>query len=148
MDRLRTAARIRERYGDRAWARLRATVDRVLEPLRRYRMHAYYVATMAVGLLGVVGSQWGWTYGVGMTVVGALLLRARLADLAHREAALMRILTWLVVVQVFAFTEHGVVLGELALVLRLLAGPLQMTDWARYREQDEALASLVRERQS
>lgn len=124
---------------------LRATVDRLLDPLRRYRMHAYYVAMIAVGLLGVVGSQWGWTYGIGMTVVGALLLRARLADLAHREAALMRILTWLVVVQVLAFTEHGVALGELTLVLRLLAGPLQMTDWARYREQDEALEVLMRE---
>lgn len=125
--------------------RLRATTDRLLEPLRRYRMHAYYVAMVAVGLLGVVGSQWGWTYGIGMTVVGALLLRARLADLAHREAALMRILTWLVVVQAFALTEHGVTLGELTLVLRLLAGPLQMTDWARYREQDEALEVLMRE---
>lgn len=127
--------------------RLRATVDRLLEPLRRYRMHAYYVAMIAVGLIGAVGSQWGWTYGVGMTVVGALLLRARLADLARLEAALMRILTWLVFVQVLAFTEHGVALGELAFVLRLLAGPLQMTNWARYREQDEALATLVRERQ-
>ena len=48
-------------------------------------------------------------------------------------------------VQVLAFTEHGVALGELTLVLRLLAGPLQMTDWARYREQDEALEVLMRE---
>lgn len=39
--------------------RLRATVDGLLDPLRRYRMHAYYVAMIAVGLLGVVGSQWG-----------------------------------------------------------------------------------------
>lgn len=125
--------------------RLRATTDRLLDPLRRYRMHAYYVATIAVGLLGVAASQWGWTYGTGMVFVGALLLRSRVIGQVPQEVALMRILTWLVIAQALALAEHGVTLGELALALRLLAAPLQMRDWARYREQDEALEVLMRE---
>lgn len=53
----------------------------------RYRMHAYYVGTMIVGVLGIATTQWGWMYGVGMLVIGAMLLRQRCISDAHTGLA-------------------------------------------------------------
>lgn len=108
----------------------------------RYRMHAYYVGTMIVGVLGIATTQWGWMYGVGMLVIGAMLLRQRCISDAHTEARLMRVLTMLVVAQAAVVITEIPTVAALVVVLRLVYAPLQMWDWAHYREGDAKLEAL------